>query len=210
MQPELFFDVPYPDRSSRLTVFFRGLLVIPNAIGLIFVAIFMWFATALAWLAIMITGRHPRGLWDFHMLVLRWAANLTVYANYLRDEYPPFGSGSYPVQFELAYPERLSRLKTFFKPILLIPHMIALPILLNLASFLSVFAWIVIIITGRYPQGLFGFIVGVTRWQMRVAAYSHFLTDAYPPFSLDNTPGAGSGGGGGAAALAEPVAAGRF
>jgi hypothetical protein len=50
----------------------------------------------------------------------------------------------------------------------------------------TVVAWIVIIITGRYPRGLFNFVVGVLRWSWRVQAYAFVLaTDKYPPFSLN-------------------------
>jgi hypothetical protein len=47
-------------------------------------------------------------------------------------------------------------------------------------------AWVAILFTGRYPQGLFNFVVGVGRWGLRVEAYALLLiTDRYPPFSLD-------------------------
>jgi hypothetical protein len=48
-----------------------------------------------------------------------------------------------------------------------------------------VLAWFAILFTGRYPRGLFDFVVGVGRWCVRVSAYSFLLvTDRYPPFSL--------------------------
>jgi hypothetical protein len=53
------------------------------------------------------------------------------------------------------------------------------------ALFAVVFAWFAILVTGRYPRGLFDFVVGVGRWGLRVQAYAFLLlTDRYPPFSL--------------------------
>lgn len=184
MHQHLVFDVPYPERSSRLTVFFRGLLVLPQEIVIGFLVIALNLVSVLAFLAILVTGRHPRGLWNFAAMTLRWAANVTCYTNYLRDEYPPFGSGPYPVVFELDYPERSSRLTTLFRGLLIVPHAIVLYVLLLVATVVTLISWIAIMITGRYPRGMFDFVVGVTRWQMRVASYAHYLTDAYPPFSL--------------------------
>jgi hypothetical protein len=50
-------------------------------------------------------------------------------------------------------------------------------------------AFFAILITGRYPEGLFRFLVGFLRWSSRVSAYTLLLTDDYPPFTLDGESG---------------------
>ena len=68
---------------------------------------------------------------------------------------------------------------------LAIPHYIVLAVLAALAFCAVIVAWFAILFTGRYPQGLFDFVVGVFRWSVRVSAYAFLmLTDKYPPFSL--------------------------
>jgi len=93
------------------------------------------------------------------------------------------------VHLELAYPdakEDLNRWLPLVKWLLAIPHYIALFFLWIAACFVVLYAWVMILATRHYPRGAFDFVVGVARWQIRVAAYATLLvTDAYPPFRLD-------------------------
>ena len=104
----------------------------------------------------------------------------------LRDEHPPFSweEGKYAVTFQVDHPERLSRLLIFVKWLLIIPHIIVLYLLLLAWMVTVVIAWFAILFTGRYPEGLFNFAVGVFRWSMRINVYYYLLRDEYPPFSL--------------------------
>ncbi|MGH2531022.1 MAG: DUF4389 domain-containing protein [Thermomicrobiales bacterium] len=186
-QPELHFDVAYPERLSRLLIFVKWLLVIPHIVVLYFLQLGLNIVTFIAWFGILFTGNYPRGLFEFAVMTMRWQARVTAYISLLRDEYPPFGDGQYPVQYELAYPPRLSRLLIFVKWLLIIPHLVVL-FFLGIAAFVAfVVAWFAILITGRYPRGLFDFVVGVQRWSGRVMIYYYLLTDAYPPFTLGPT-----------------------
>ena len=90
----------------------------------------------------------------------------------------------YPLRFDVEYPERLSRLLIFVKGLLAIPHWIILYALMAVAQAITVVAWFAILFTGRYPKGLFDFVVGIYRWQYNVGAYVLLLRDDYPPFSL--------------------------
>lgn len=92
-----------------------------------------------------------------------------------------------PVGFTVGYPENLSRgtllLKTFFGWLYVgIPHGIALMFYGLAAVVVTCIAWFAILFTGKYPRGMFDFVVGLFRWHMRVNAYLLLLTDAYPPF----------------------------
>ena len=89
---------------------------------------------------------------------------------------------SYPVTFEADYVEHRNRLTTFFRLILAIPVAIVLWFYEIVAFFAVIFAWFAIVITGRYPDGLYQFVAGVVRFLTRVTAYTALLCDPYPPF----------------------------
>ena len=67
----------------------------------------------------------------------------------------------------------------------MIPHFFVLSILMFAVLVVWFVAWWAILITGRYPRGMFDFTTGVMRWFWRVTVYLLMLTDAYPPFSMD-------------------------
>ncbi len=90
----------------------------------------------------------------------------------------------YPITVNVVYPEKLSRLTTFFRLFMLIPQMIVLWLVGMLAGIFMFFAWFAIMFTGKYPKGLFNFVSGYLRWSTRVSGYYYLLTDKYPPFSL--------------------------
>jgi hypothetical protein len=192
-EPVLQYDMEHPERLSRGLIFVKWLLAIPHLIVLGALGYAVAVTTVISWFAILFTGSYPKGLFKFALMFLRWQARVNAYFMLMRDEYPPFGEGSYPVSLELDYPERLSRWKIFFKSIFIIPHLIVIYIMFIAASVVTLIAWFAILITGKYPPGMFNFVAGVFRWWYRVFAYMYLLTDAYPPFSTApvESPGAG-------------------
>jgi hypothetical protein len=185
---ELMFDVERPPHLSRLLIFVKWLLAIPHFIVLglmnIVVTYIIW---PISWIAILILGRYPLSMWNFTLGYLRWQANVNAYVLLQRDEYPPFSMDprQYPVQFEMEYPLHLSRLLIFVKWLLIIPSAFVFAFVAIAGFFVLIIAWFAILFTGRFPEGMFNFITGMTRWSYRLSSYALLLTDKYPGFSLD-------------------------
>ncbi len=89
---------------------------------------------------------------------------------------------SYPVTFEADYTEQRNRLTAFFRLILAIPLAILLYVYAIAAAIVVLIAWFAIVITARYPQGLYDFVAGFVRFFTRFLAYTALLVDPYPPF----------------------------
>jgi hypothetical protein len=192
------FEAAYPERLSRLSTAFRLLLFIPIAIfwAVVGAAVFSGTAGAVAvasWLAILVRGRIPRWLFDFQVALYRWSNRALGYLLLLVDRYPPF-EGDWAVSYDVRYPERLARWKLlFWKFITAIPHFIVLVFLGLGVIVVTVIAWFFILIAGRYPRGLYDYVVGVMRWNARVQGYVLSLTDEYPPFNLSARAGPAGG-----------------
>ena len=91
----------------------------------------------------------------------------------------------YPVTFKADYVEKRSRLTTFFRLLLAIPHLIVVFFYLLAAEIVVIIAWFALLFTGRYPQGMYDFVAGALRYGTRVCGYVYLLSDEYPPFSGD-------------------------
>ena len=200
-------QVDYPEQHNRVTTLFRVVLVIPIAIVLgvltagatktVYdqggdvvsttsggIAAGLFTATLLM---ILFRQRYPRWWFDFALEVTRFGARVGAYLGLLTDQYPSTVEEQ-SVHLDIDYPDverDLNRWLPLVKWVLVIPHLIIL-FVLSVAAFVAVvIAWFTILITGRYPRGLFDFVVGVARWWLRVQAYAFLLvTDRYPPFSL--------------------------
>jgi hypothetical protein len=207
-------EIDYPEKLDRLTTFFRIIWIIPIAIilGLIVGSgatvtntvvlnqagevvnrtrqtaggLTTGLAVATA-LMIIFRQRYPRWWFDFARELTRFGYRVGAYLFLLTDQYPSTVEEQ-SVHLEIDYPDvknDLNRWMPIVKWLLAIPHYIVLFFLGIAAFFVAIFTWFAILVTGRYPRGLFDFIVGVGRWGLRVNAYAFLLvTDRYPPFSL--------------------------
>jgi uncharacterized protein DUF4389 len=190
------FEADYVERHSRLTSFLRLLLAIPLFIWAYIYGIAASIAIVIAWFAVVITGRFPKGLYDFIAGWTRFITRATGYVALLTDAYPSFGGTddpAYPIRMQFAPLDRYSRLKTLFRIILAIPIVIlryVMSLLLEIGSFA---AWVVIVITGKLPRGLFDLMVLANSYTARSDAYIYLLTESYPPFQDETTRAAGTG-----------------
>jgi hypothetical protein len=189
------FEADYIERRSRLSTFFRLLLIIPLAIVLYVYGILAVIVIVIAWFAIVITGHYPKALYDFVAGFTRFQTRTTCYGALMCDAYPPFGGSDksdYPIRMHFTALDRYSRLKTLFRIILAIPIVIlryVMGVLLEIGAFA---AWIVIVITGKMPRGLHDLMVLANSYTARSDAYLYLLSETYPPFQDEQTRSAGT------------------
>jgi hypothetical protein len=138
-------------------------------------------------LMLVFRQKYPRWWFDWNIALTMFSTRVGAYLVLLRDEYPSTDEDQ-AVHIEIPYPDAandLNRWLPLVKWFLAIPHYIILFFLSIAAMFVVITTWFVILFTGRYPKGLFDFVVGVMRWALRVMAYTALLTtDEYPPFTL--------------------------
>jgi hypothetical protein len=140
-----------------------------------------------ALLMIVFRQKYPRWWFDFNLEYQRFSMRVNSYTSLMTDEYPSTDD-TQGVHLDIDYPDatQLNRFMPLFKWILLAPHYVALVVLWIILAIVIFLSWVVILFTGKFPQGLHNYIVGVNRWGVRVMAYGFLLTtDQYPPFSLD-------------------------
>jgi hypothetical protein len=179
------FEAEYVERRSRLSTFFRYILIIPHVIVLFFWGIAGAFAVVAAWFALLLTGRYPQGLYDFLAGLLRYTTAVYGYAALLTDRYPPFSADvdDYPVRLRIPPPKpEYDRLKVLLRILLVIPVALiayAMRIVWYVGSFI---AWFAIVILGKQPKGLQDMIALGLSYDVRALAYMMLLTEDWPPF----------------------------
>lgn len=196
--------VDYPDRPlDRLSTAFRLFYAIPILIllsavsgGYLAVGSSTTYAAAggaggmlCAGPLVMIVFRqkYPQWWFDWNLAWTRFATRIIVYLALIDDRYPSTDDQQ-SVRLSLPCPDPprdLNRWLPLVKWLLAVPHCLVLAVLSIGAVFALIGAWFAILLTGRYPRGLFDFVEGVIRYATRVVGYAFMLvTDEYPPFQL--------------------------
>jgi hypothetical protein len=198
------FAVDYPERQlNRLSTALRPLFAIPVLVvlallggpafaggdggGLFFIGLASGLIVVPPLLTIVFRQKYPRWWFDFNLAFMQFDNRVMSYLLLLRDEFPSTDEEQ-SVHLQVAYPDvrtDLNRWMPLVKWFLAIPHYVVLLVLDVGVVLAAIAAWVYIVCTGRYPQRLFLFIVGVMRWHNRVVGYAFALvTDRYPPFRL--------------------------
>jgi hypothetical protein len=174
---------------TRVTVFFRLILVIPHLIWLYVWGIATFFATIASWFATLFAGRTPDGLHGFIGQYTRYLTQVTGYLGLVADPYPSFsGNAPYPADAVISPPAPQNRWTVAFRIILAIPVMIVTGILNYLMGIVAFIAWFVCVFTARMPLGMRNLQAWCLRFHLQTWAYIGLLTDRYPSFNTQPTP----------------------
>lgn len=186
-------ELEHPEKIANWRALFQWVLAIPH---LIIGAILNGVAGAIAgisWIVILITGKLPEGIANFQIMALRYNARANTFMNYLYEDYPPFafemtasepGGSPLSVSVQPALEDR-NRLTVFFRFVLAIPAAIYMVVIAIVAMICSMIGFFAVLFTGKWPEGLFAWVVKGQRVSLRFSAYAWMLVDEYPPFNAD-------------------------
>jgi hypothetical protein len=93
--PNVTLSVSNPATLSRglliLRLFFSIFYVgIPHGFCLYFRMIWGAILGFIAWFVILFTGKYPQSWFEFQVGTMRWSNRVTLYSQFMTDEYPPF------------------------------------------------------------------------------------------------------------------------
>ncbi len=184
-------DLEAPAEVARWRPLVHWLLAVPHILISGALQMLRNVLMFLSFFTILFTKQIPRGFFDLIVMTMRYQWRVSSYMMFMRESYPPFefeasadDDGSDPARLSIEYPAELNRFLPLVKFLFVIPHFVVLA----LYGLGAIFAWLgsffAVLFTGRYPEGIRNYLVGVNRYVNRVMAYFGFLRDEYPPFSL--------------------------
>lgn len=206
-------ELPEPAPQNRWTVLFRLLLALPALLlGTMLLSGGSWYTSddassalelsglltvvaILGWFAILARGRMPRGLRDAGAYAVLYGAQLSSYLLLLTDRYPnsdplaavpQLPADEHPIRLAVEDDRRRSRLTTFFRLLLAIPHFVWLTIW-GIAVYVAVVvSWFIQVVAGRPNAGIHRFVAAYLRYTTHVYAYVGLVADPYPEFDGDD------------------------
>jgi Domain of unknown function (DUF4389) len=185
-------ELDAPDEVANWRPLVHWLLAIPHLLIANVLGNLGGIIALISWFAIVFTGRLPEGLANLQCLVIRYQARTYSYVLWLHEPYPPFDfsmtpadPGGDPVRVDLRPQlEDRNRVTVGFRLILAIPIVLFLALVALAAAVLALIGFFAVLFTGRWPESMRRFIVGMLRLGVRVSAYTYLLVDDYPPFSV--------------------------
>ena len=187
--------ITHQERYPRSELLLRSIfgviyIVLPHVFLLFFYSLWGSILSLVAFITILFTGRYPESMFEYQVKLLRWNLRLTARTSNLADDYPAFGLDGTDehTSLEVPYPESISRGLTIVRLLfgaiyVILPHGFILFFRVLWGVILSIYAFLSVLFTGKFPKGAHDFLVGTIRWQYRVNLYIGNMTDTYPPFS---------------------------
>ncbi len=189
--PVRFGVDPGDGRIARWRALVHIFMAVPHLVVLYALGIVRNVLVLISFFAVLFTRRIPSGIFGVQAMVLRYSNRVVTFVLLLTETYPPFDfstatedPGGHPASTSIDEPEQLNRWLPLVKWFLVIPHFFVLALLAIGGFFAYIGGWFAVLFTGRMPEGIRNYLVGVMRWGTRVSAYFLLLRDEYPPFSL--------------------------
>lgn len=169
-------------KRSRLTVFFRPLLVIPHVIWWYLWGIAAFFVLIVGWFAALFIGRLPDGMHNFLTKYQRYSTHFYAYWSLLANPYPPFNGqpGLYTVDLHVDPPQPQPRWTVLVRIILAIPAFILAWVFSQVRLIIAFLGWFVCIVMGRMPKGMRDLGLYCLRYEEQTNCYVSLLTNRYP------------------------------
>lgn len=185
--------VESPPKIANWRPLVHWLMAIPHFVVMYVIGIVAQVCALIAWFAIVFTGKMPAGLANMICMYTRYANRVGTFVGFLHEQYPPFAfdttatdPGGYPARTDFAPAlEGRNRLTVGLRLIWMIPALIVTYLIMIVAAVCWFIAFFAVLFTGKWPEGLRGWVVKGLRASTRLNAYMFLLTDEYPPMSFD-------------------------
>jgi hypothetical protein len=190
-------NIRYQEQYSRGELLLRSFfgifyILLPHLFLLFFYGIAGLILQFLSFWVILFTGSYPQNWFEYQEKLQRWNWRLNARLLNMADGYPAFGLDveDENTVYEVPYHENPDRVSVLMRALfgwlyVLLPHGIILSILSFVSTIFVFFAWWIVLFTGNYPRSMFDFNLKVYQWSARVNIYMAYMTDRYPPFSMD-------------------------